>query len=433
MLILVLSDYPFMPNVRISDDPSITLNQGESSFAVYGDSIFAVCNIAERSSYPAIPFGRSIDGGASFEPNYNFRDNSTGIIWHTDPVIVVDHLGRLHMIVQFNTAYIKHYLSIDGGMTWIDTSFVTDPSTGGDVDKPWMVARGDTLYVVWQEFGGSSPGLKLARSFDGGMTWQRFRITSSTGITALDISPSGVLHLAYVSGYGIYYRKSTDKGATWTSARLLNYVSYSSGYGDRAPIPSISVYGEDVIFVSWVDDRNGTWDILGMYSYDGGSSWNGPIRINDSVAGGQCKSWVEFDPYGNLHVFYYSTGSWPTSSSSLWSVRYQVSLDSGRTWSPSIRITDTVFYGNDFMGDYHTIYADSFYIYAVWADGREGDMDLFFSKAPIGALINKESRVVRRRDKNDVFYTIDGRRFSGKGRIIIGTDGRKRIIITPIK
>ena len=32
------------------------------------------------------------------------------------------------------------------------------------------------------------------------------------------------------------------------------------------------------------------------------------------------------------------------------------------------------------------ILADSNYLYAVWADGRDGDMDLFFSKAPLELL-----------------------------------------------
>jgi len=43
------ADAPWIANIRVStDEPWDTLNQGESCFAVYGDSIFSICNTAER-------------------------------------------------------------------------------------------------------------------------------------------------------------------------------------------------------------------------------------------------------------------------------------------------------------------------------------------------------------------------------------------------
>ena len=38
-----------------------------------------------------------------------------------------------------------------------------------------------------------------------------------------------------------YILKSYNKGQNWTNPIVIDYVSYSSGYGDRAPINSISV------------------------------------------------------------------------------------------------------------------------------------------------------------------------------------------------
>lgn len=393
MILVLLSDYPFSPNVRISSDPERVLNQGESSFAVSasGDSIYVACNTNERGSYAALPFAASYDGGTSFPNNYNFRDNSVGITWHTDPVVGVDDSGYVHLLVQFSTYVIKHYLSRDGGRTWSDTSTVSDLSTGGDVDKPWMVVRGDTVYVAWQEFGGSDPGIRFARSYDRGRTWWRRTIYPYAGLVAMAVSGDGTIHLAHISGYYLYYKKSTDHGTTWSSSLYLESVSYSGGYGDRAPINSIAVFG-DTIFITWVDDRYGTWDILGRYSYDGGGTWGPIIVVNGTTTGGQCKGWATSDPYGGLHVFYYSTPSWPTDSNSLWSIMYRYSPDFGQTWYPEIRISDTTFTSPvRFMGDYHTIVADSHYVYAVWADGREGDLDLFFSKAPLTLLKVRET------------------------------------------
>lgn len=177
MIILLLADLSFYPNVRVSNDNQQIINQGESSFVVYKGHI-----------------------------NYNFVDNTTGVTWHTDPVIGIGDSRYIHMIVQFYTYYIKHYLSKNGGLTWSDTSFVTDLSTRGDVDKPWMVIRGETIYVSWQEFGGTSSGIKFARSFDRGKTWQRFVVDPlRTGITALSLSKSGIIYLAYVSD-NLYFK-----------------------------------------------------------------------------------------------------------------------------------------------------------------------------------------------------------------------------------
>ena len=51
------ADPPWGDNVRVSvEAPWDTLNQGESCFAVRGDSIFAICNTAERSQVPVAPY-----------------------------------------------------------------------------------------------------------------------------------------------------------------------------------------------------------------------------------------------------------------------------------------------------------------------------------------------------------------------------------------
>lgn len=387
---VLLADYPFLTNVRISDDAAQTVNQGESCIAVYGHHLYTLCNIAERSIIPMIPFTHSGTRGTDWDPDEIFVDNSTGITWHTDPAVGVDDSGNVHMMVQFYTDVIKHYLSRDNGQTWAETSFISNPSTGGDVDKPWMIVRGNKVFVAWQEFGGSQSGIRFARSFDYGRTWTRITVDPDrTGIVALNSDDNGTLYIAYVGGwwiYGVYFTKSTNNGSSWTTPQYLSDIYYSSGVGDRAPINSIAARGDGILFLTWVDDRYGTWDIMGMRSSNGGSSWVGPTRINDLIQGGQCKSWVTFDPYGGLHTFWYHTPNWPTNLSSPWEVRYQYSSDNGQSFSPSIRITDTTFLGHyydgytDFLGDYHTIVTDSHYVYAVWTDGRDGNMNLYFSR-----------------------------------------------------
>jgi len=389
--IVLYADAPWIPNVRVStDEVWDTLNQGESCCAVYGDTIVSICNTAERGSVPIAPYAYSFDGGETFT-SIPFTDYSTGITWHTDPVIGFDDSGHVHMLIQYSATFINHYLSKDGGQTWIDTTLVT-PDFG--VDKPWMVVNNNEIYVVYQKVYPGD-GIWFHKSTDYGASFSARKIWDRQYLTALCIDENENLHLAlldWTTGPDVYYRKSTDKVETWSDEVYLSNWVYDTAYGDRAPINSITARG-DVVFVTWVDNRYGDWDIMGIRSTDGGETWGSRFTINDITPGGQCKGWAHFDVYGGLHVIWYHAPDWPTIPSSLFSLRYQYSPDSGATFNPSIRVSDTASVSHaSFMGEYHICVSDSEYLYAIWTDGRNGDdNDLYFSKASLSELSCEEA------------------------------------------
>jgi hypothetical protein len=387
--LFLFADAPWSPNVRVSTDVVWdNLNQGESCFAIFGDTIVSICNTAERGSVPIAPYAYSFDAGQTFT-QIPFSDLSTGIVWHTDPVIGIDDSGHVHMLIQYSAEFINHYFSRDGGQTWEDTTRV---NTFLSADKPWMVVHNNEIYVTWQRLAGQY-GIYLATSTDYGRTFTDSLIWNRTYLTALCMDENENLHLALVD-YGsgnVYYRKSTDKGVTWSNEVFLSDWYYDDSYGDRAPINSITARG-DAVFVTWVDLRSGDWDIMGVRSTDGGTTWEPAFVVNDSTSGGQCKGWAHFDAYGGLHVTYYHTPDWPTNPTSQFSFRYQYSSDSGRTFEPSMRVSDTASVSHaDFMGEYHICVSDNEYLYAIWTDGRNGDdNDLYFSKALLSELASAE-------------------------------------------
>jgi len=379
------ANYPFLPNVKAAEYGD-SIDMGETGMALWGANIFTISNTAQRGTYAVAPYGRSTNAGQTWLPTRGFQDLSRGT-WHSDPAVCYDAQGNVHMAIQYSTTVTTHYLSTEGGNTWCDTADITDRGTGGGVDKDWMIYDQGNLYVTWQEVSGPQTGIRFAKSTDGGHTWTRMTIVpGGSGITTLATDYNRVIYLVY--GWdNLYFTKSTDQGATWSSPLFLNSVTYSTGYGDRAPMPCIAVPANGVVFLAWTDDRSGNWDVLYRRSTDGGANWSSIATLNDSTVGGQFKVWLCTDPYGGLHAFYYHTRSWPTSNTSRLSMRYNYSPDGGATIYPSIRMTDTTFTSrNTFLGEYHNIVCDSQRLYAEWADGREGYNKIYFTTALLSQL-----------------------------------------------
>jgi hypothetical protein len=115
--VCIYADTPWFPDVRVStDEPWDTLNQAESCFDVFGDTIVVICNTAERGRIPNAPCAYSFDRGQTFT-SVPFSDTTTGWIRHTDPVLVIDDSGYVHVIIQFEAHLVRHYRSRDGGQT----------------------------------------------------------------------------------------------------------------------------------------------------------------------------------------------------------------------------------------------------------------------------------------------------------------------------
>jgi hypothetical protein len=383
---VALADPPWSAAVEAADVGD-TINEGESCIAFHHDYVYAVSNCAERATVAVIPYGRSTDGGATWATTW-WLDPTGPNQWHSDPVILTDDTGYVHLFVQFSTNLIRHYLSTDNGLTWCDTADVSVP--GATVDKPWACIYGNTIYMCWQQLSSPS-GIMLARSSDCGRTWTRAIIDTRLYITGIDVSPSGILYICLrTSGNGLYFFKSTDGGETWPAdlkRTLDTQCQYQSGWGDRAPMPCISAPTDNNVVVTVVDQRYGNWDVLYTRSTDAGATWTALAQLPDSTSGAQCKGWLEADCYGGLHALWYHTPSWPTSNASRWSVRYTFSSDGGATWRPSSRLNDTTFTSPvDFMGEYHIMQSDSTWLRCVWADGREGDLDLWYSQARLDAI-----------------------------------------------
>ena len=117
----------------------------------------------------------------------------------------------------------------------------------------------------------------------------------------LAVGPDGALHVVYSydpDGHNtgdvvdVFYRRSTDNGATWGPEIRLN----DDGTQTDQWFPTLSVGPTNGVMAAWYDRRldtsdNYMFDYYGCFSSDGGVTWGSNIRISD------VSSPVYIDPY----------------------------------------------------------------------------------------------------------------------------------------
>jgi hypothetical protein len=141
---------------------------------------------------------------------------------------------------------------------------------------------GSNIHVVWREsiIGGSE--ILYKQSTDGGATWSSSQnLSGTTGIShnpfiAVVGSNIHVVWSDNITGnYEIFYKQSTDGGATWSSSQNLSGTTGVS-YG-----PSIAVDGCN-FHVVWWDNITGNDEIFYKQSTDGGATWSSSQNLSET-------------------------------------------------------------------------------------------------------------------------------------------------------
>jgi|GEM_PF-6324374 len=258
------------------------------------------------------------------------------------------------------------------------------------------------LHVVWWDNFEGNPEIYYLRSTDEGFSWE--------GIQRLTNDPAGTfgscvyvdpyydyVHVVYYDkrhgDFEIYYRRSTNNGATWdeqekrlTDAPGISHFLTSCIRSDRA----------GGLHVVWDDARDGNYEIYHKYSPDGGDNWSNDNRITDHVGNSHSSS-LCVDLAGTVHV------TWSDDRDGNEEIYYSRSSDRGQTWIAEIPLsenpTESLVYG-------HSICADNNNgVHVVWRDLIGEDQHLFYRRSDDGgnswnvcetltSTINKSYRVL---------------------------------------
>jgi hypothetical protein len=202
---------------------------------------------------------------------------------------------------------------------------------------------------------------------------------------------SNNIHLVYtenISGNNdeIFYKKSTDGGATWSAAKRLTWNSGTSSY------PSIAVDWQNNVHVAWQDNISGPYQIYYKKSTDGGSTWTTMKRLswtnndclnpdlvtrlahmsNGANVVGLHITWAAF-VNTNFEIFVKSGYDW----GGLWNFAYteRITWNSGWSWFPKIAMDSES------------------RINLVWQDYSPGNYEIYYARSINGSTAWDKKRL----------------------------------------
>jgi Thrombospondin type 3 repeat len=351
----------------------------------------------------AIGVGSSRDGGRTWQarildlPPYSIVG---------DPAVDADARGNFYLVISAakndsqGSAFNWIVKSTDGGVTW------SAPVDGGPIlDKPWITVDRGSGIVYEMGFGQSvgGPGLKIARSVDGGATYSKLANIGSSqdgGLTNnLIVGLNGEVEIAWYDTVSttpnrIMFDRSLDRGDTWDDSILVAQAVRASLFPNggflAAPSPTLAIDRtggpyRGRIYITWLDAKFGDRDILLAASSDGGATWTPPVRVNDDAPGvgtDQLFPWVGVDDRGTVLVTFLDRRGDPANLK--YAAYLATSTDGGGSFPRNIRVSDGFFPPGafppgfpPFIGDYNAGTISGGKVHAIWADGRAGDPDVY--------------------------------------------------------
>jgi hypothetical protein len=292
-----------------SFDPKVTADTNNNIHIVW----------QENMGSGEIFYKKSTDGGASWI--------TKRLTWNPgasySPVIVTDSNDNIHVTwyEDYLNVEIFYKKSTNGGTTWTQKQLTW---AGGSYNPDIAVDSNNHIHIVWE--GGMSGNFEIyyKKSVDGGSSWTQKRLTWNSGISqnsAIAVDKNDNIHIVwhdYTPGYyALFYKKSTNGGASWTTKRLT-WTSSS------ALEPAIATDSNNNIHIIWRSDPSGNYEIFYKMSTNGGTSWK-TKRLTWSSENSYSPV-IAADWTNNVHV------AWMEERSGNREIFYKRSTDGGVSW-----------------------------------------------------------------------------------------------------
>ena len=311
-----------------------------------------------------------------------------------------------------------------------------DPDRPGRLYLSWLQASDVALF----RFTQTGNPIRLARSDDGGATWER-SVRVSSGSRARVVAPSaavgadGELYVLYLDlgddrldyegghkGLGgppyqgrfeLVLARSRDGGASWEESPVQGGLVPIERFLAFLPaFPSLAVDRRSGrVYAGFHDQRSGAPDVLVWSLPRRGSDWQGPTRVNDNPASDDTTQYLPklaVAPNGRLDVVYYDRRA--DRKDVMNEVSLQSSYDKGKTFTKRVRLSERPFdsrvgFGSERklpdIGNRLGLLSEDSEARAVWTDTRAGTevsnkQDIYAATVSFRARLSKPLRYALR-------------------------------------
>lgn len=353
------------PTVNLSNNPG---RSNDEQIAVVGSNVYVVWAQANvQGNLVNIFFRHSPDFGVTWKPFVKITSSET--IQFIDPQIATS-ANNVYIVWQGGDAYFRG--SSDNGATWQSIVNLSDDLSAGNAQ---LAAVESNVFVVWENGAIGRGDIMSRRSTDNGNTWESTFNVSDNPLesTEAKIAASGSrVYVAWAqemmlgsTSHDIFFRRSTDGGATWKPVRNL------SNNDGQSFDQEVAASGSNV-YVVWIDETPGNHEILFKRSTDNGATWKSTVNLSNNAA-------------PSLQPIIAASGSsvyvvWSNRVPGNWELYFRASTDNGATWKPFVNLSNNPgVSGNPGNGAFVTgtgIAVSGSHVHVAWQDSTGGDYDI---------------------------------------------------------
>jgi len=251
-------------------------------------------------------------------------------------------------------------------LTW-NSGLSTNPSIAADT--------GSGIHLAWQDYSPGNAEIFYKKSPDKGTSWSAAtRMTWNAALSSgpwIAVDSSFRIHIvwsAYVPGGSeVFYKRSLNGGLSWSP---LHRLTWSSG---NSFSPIVGVDGANGVHVVWYDDSAGNFEIYYKKSTDGGANWSIPKRLTWNPVS---SIWprISLDSGTGVHIVWEdgNQGDWNAHE-----ILYKRSMDSGTTWQAVNRLTWNS--GGSYNPCIDTDSSGGVHI--AWHDSTPGFTEIYYKKS----------------------------------------------------
>jgi len=239
----------------------------------------------------------------------------------------------------------------------------------GESQSPAIaVDSNDHIHVVWADETPGNYEIYYKKSTDGGASWTVKRLSFNAGDSkypAIAVDSNNHIHVVWEDktpgNCDIYYKKSTNGGTSWT-VKKLSYNSGDSNY------PAIAIDSNNHIHVVWADKTPSNYEIYYKRSTNGGTSWT--VKRLTYNSGSSYFPRIAINTFNHIHVV------WMDYTPGNSEIYYKKSTNNGTSWTTKKLTYNS---GSSIFPDI-AINSNN-HIYVLWGDSTPGTDQLYYKKS----------------------------------------------------